>query len=337
MAARIDRLSQDDKRLLQTAAVIGTDVPLSLLQAVAEMPEETLHRGLVHLQAAEFLYETSLFPERVIYLQACPDPRGGLRQSAPGADDMLSHARIVEALELLSSNRLADQVERLAHHAMRGEVWDKALLYFRQAGDKALAHSAHQEAVAYFEQALDALSYLPETRDTRAQAIDLRLSLRVALRPFGDFERILAYLREAEAEAETIDDPRRLGQVAGALAIHFRAMGAHDQGIAAGKRALACATASGDVILYALANQHLGNVYEGQNDYRRAIDFFGKTVVSLEKAQPYERHGQISYPPCKPVPGSLRARPSWACSLRASTLGSRGYGLPRWLIIPQAS
>ena len=64
LAARIDRLPPEEKRLLQTAAVIGTEVPLTLLQAIAELPEAALQRGLTHLQAAEFLYETRLFPER---------------------------------------------------------------------------------------------------------------------------------------------------------------------------------------------------------------------------------------------------------------------------------
>src|SRR5215831_6312637 len=58
LAARIDRLPPEEKRLLQTAAVIGTEVPLPLLQAIAASPEEGLHRGLAHLQTAEFLYET---------------------------------------------------------------------------------------------------------------------------------------------------------------------------------------------------------------------------------------------------------------------------------------
>src|SRR4029077_9462665 len=66
------------------------------------------------------------------------------------------HARIVEALEALAGDRAAEQVERLAHHALRGEVWDKALAYLRQAGEKALARSAHREAVGSFEQALSA-------------------------------------------------------------------------------------------------------------------------------------------------------------------------------------
>jgi predicted ATPase len=64
LAARIDRLPADDKRLLQTAAVIGTDVPLPLLQAITELPETALYRSLTHLQAAEFLFETRFFPER---------------------------------------------------------------------------------------------------------------------------------------------------------------------------------------------------------------------------------------------------------------------------------
>ena len=81
---------------------------------------------------------------------------------------------------------VAEQVERLAHHALRGEVWDKALTYCQQAGEKAMARSAHREAVGYFEQALSALAHLPETRDTREQAIDLRLALRSALLPSGD-------------------------------------------------------------------------------------------------------------------------------------------------------
>jgi len=63
LAARIDRLPPEDKRLLQPAAVIGTEVPWPLLQAIADGPEEALHQGLTRLQAAEFLYEARLFPE----------------------------------------------------------------------------------------------------------------------------------------------------------------------------------------------------------------------------------------------------------------------------------
>ena len=168
LAARIDRLPPEEKQLLQSAAVIGTEVPLALLQAMAEVPEEPLRLGLTHLQAAEFLYETRLFPEieytfkhaltqQVAYETLLQERRRAL------------HARIVEALEALAGERVAEQVERLAHHALRGEVWDKALAYCRQAGEKAMARSAHREAVGSFEQALSALPHLPETaRHARA-------------------------------------------------------------------------------------------------------------------------------------------------------------------------
>jgi tetratricopeptide (TPR) repeat protein len=295
LAARIDRLPPEEKQLLQTAAVIGTEVPLALLQAMAEVPEEALRLGLTHLQATEFLYETCLFPEheytfkhaltqQVAYETLLQERRRAL------------HARILEALEAPAGDRVAEQVERLAHHALRGAVWDKALIYFRQAGEKALARSAHREAVQYFEQALSVLAHLPETRDTIEQAIDLRLALRTALLPSDDSGRIPASLREAEALAAALDDPQRLAQVSFFQAVDFFRMGAHDQAIAAAQRALAPASAGGNVVLHALANLHLGRVYQAQGDYRQAIDCLGHTVASLAGARRRERFGLAALP-----------------------------------------
>jgi class 3 adenylate cyclase/tetratricopeptide (TPR) repeat protein len=295
LAARIDRLPAEEKRLLQTAAVIGTEVPWPLLQAIADVPEAGLQRHLTALQSAEFLYETRLFPEHeytfkhaltheVAYGSLLLERRRAL------------HARIVEAMEALAGERVAEQIERLAHHALRGEVWAKALAYGRQAGEKAVARSAYREAVGYFEQALSALPHLPETRGTREQAIDLRFALRGALLPSGDFRRILVSLRETEALAEALDDPRRLGRVSVSLSFHLYVMGAHDQAIAAAQRALALATASGDVILQALANFYLGIASRARGDYRRAIACFGQTVASLDGARRRERFGEAFLP-----------------------------------------
>ena len=260
-----------------------------------EIPEATLHGALTHLQAAEFLYETRLFPEleytfkraltqQVAYESLLHERRRSL------------HARIVEALEALSGDRVAEVVERLAHHALRGEMWDKALAYSRQAGEKAMARSAHREAVGYFEQVLGALAHVPETRDTIEQAIDLRIALRSALWPSGDLGRILAYLREAEILAETLDDPRRLAQVLPFLSEHFRFMDAYDKAIAAGQRALALATASGEVVRQAQANQRLGFAYQAQGDYRRAIDCLRQSVAGFDGAQRREHFGQVILP-----------------------------------------
>jgi class 3 adenylate cyclase len=155
LAARIDRLPPEDKRLLQTAAVIGTDVSFTLLHAIADMSEETLPRGLAHLQAVEFLYEAQLFPE-----QEYTFTHALTHEVAYGSllleRRRVLHRRIVEALEALYPDRLAEHVEQLTHHALRGEVWDKALAYCRQAGAKAMTRSANREAVVCFEQALAA-------------------------------------------------------------------------------------------------------------------------------------------------------------------------------------
>jgi tetratricopeptide (TPR) repeat protein len=159
-----------------------------------------------------------------------------------------------------------------------------------------MARSAHREAVGYLEQALSALPHLSEQRDTREQAIGLRLALRTALRPLGDFGRILASLREAEALAESLDDPRRLAQVCRFLSAHSHDMGAYDQAIAAAQRALALATASGEVVPHALTNVYLGRAYEAQGDYRRAIDCFTQTAASLEGARRFERFGGATVP-----------------------------------------
>jgi class 3 adenylate cyclase/tetratricopeptide (TPR) repeat protein len=281
LAARIDRLPAEEKRLLQTAAVIGHDVPWRLLQAIADEPEAALHRGLAHLQTAEFLYETRLFPELEYTFKHALTHEvtyGSLLQERR----RILHARIVEALEAAADDQLVEQVERLAYHALRGEVWDKAVRYSKQAGDKAMARSAFREGVACFEQALTALPHLPEPHDTLAQAVDLRIALEGALLASGESRRGFAYLCEAEALATTLHDQRRLGRVLTAMIHGFWRMGDYDQALAYGERALALTAAGGDVFEQARAHSLLGTVYFSLGDYRQAIDALRRSIASLE-------------------------------------------------------
>jgi class 3 adenylate cyclase/tetratricopeptide (TPR) repeat protein len=282
LAARIDRLPPEEKRLLQTAAVIGTEVPLPLLQAVAGVPEAALHRSLTHLQATEFLYETRRFPEpeytfthalthEVAYNSLLLERRRVL------------HARLVEALEALTPEQMAEQVERLAHHALRGEVWDKAVRYCRQAGEKAVTRSAYRVAVAAFEQALGALQHLPESRVLCERAIDLRLALDFALWRLGDWVRVLASLREAEALAERLGDQRRLAQVSSEMADGFRILGDYERALMAGQRACTLAIALEDEALQIEANTQMGVIYYYRGDYGRAIEALRQTVTALAR------------------------------------------------------
>jgi class 3 adenylate cyclase/tetratricopeptide (TPR) repeat protein len=309
LAARIDRLPPEEKHVLQTAAVIGTEVPLPLLQVIAELPEADLHRSLAHLQAAEFLYETRLFPEREFTFKHALTHEvayNGLLQERR----RVLHTRIVEALEALSPDRLAEQVERLAHHAMRGEAWDKALAYNRQAGTRVTARSAYREAVAYFEQALTALAQLPEHRDTLEQAIDLRLDLRNVLFPLDEHARIFDHLCAAEALAERLDDPQRFGWIACYLCISFSAMSEHDRAIAAGQRALALATTSGAFDVQVVALTYLGVAYYAAGDFRQTLDVLRRVTALLTGEWGATRFGT-------PVPPAVISRGYMAGSLAA--------------------
>jgi tetratricopeptide (TPR) repeat protein len=295
LAARIDRLPQEEKRLLQTAAVIGTEVPWPLLQAIADAPEEALYRSLAHVQAAEFLYETSLFPERVYTFKHALTHEvayGGLLRER----QRLLHGRIVAVIDQRYADRLVDQVERLAHHALRGEVWDKAVAYLRQAGDKALARSANREAVACFEQALVAVAHLPEGRARHAQAIDVRFGLRHALGQRLENDRILTYLHEAEVLAQALGDQHRLGWGAAYMTNCFGGKGDLPRAVEAGQRALALAGTLGDVALQVVTHLFLGRVYYGLGDYPQAIDLLRQNLASLEGTPFQERFGLPGLP-----------------------------------------
>jgi tetratricopeptide (TPR) repeat protein len=295
LAARIDRLPPAEKHVLQTAAVIGTAVPLPLLRAVVAEPAEALDRGLAHLQAAEFLYETALYPEReytfkhaltheVAYGSLLQDRRRAL------------HAQIVDAMEQRAADRLAEQVERLAHHAVQGEVWDKALAYCHQAGAKAMARPAYREAAACFEQALMALRHLPDSRAIQGHAIDLRLELRHALTRLGEQHQALAHLCAAEALARTLGDHRRLAHVSSHMANLFRVMGDYDRARAAGQHTRATAAVLGDAALQAAAHQHLGVIAFAVGDYRHAVECFKQNMALREAELVWEPLG-LSGPP----------------------------------------
>jgi tetratricopeptide (TPR) repeat protein len=290
LAARIDRLPPEEKRLLQTAAVIGTEVPLPLLQVIAELPEDALHRGLSHLQAAEFLYETWLFPEReytfkhaltheVVYSSLLQEQRRAL------------HGRIVQAIERLTPEQRAGQIERLAHHALRGEIWDRAVAYYRQAGARALSRPAYQEAGACFEQALVALQHLPEDRSTMTQGIDLRIDLHSVLHVLGEYGRVFDSLREAERLATALDDQRRLAEVSTGLSRYLWWTGDPERALVAGHRALAIATPLRDAAFERTLLSFLGTIYRARGDYRQAIEYVRRSLAACEGEQLYESYG----------------------------------------------
>ena len=295
MAARIDRLPPGEKRVLQSASVIGKDVPLRLLQAIAGLPEDVLRRDLARLRAGEFLYEVSLFPDFVYTFKHALTYEVAYRGLLQERRRAL-HARIVEAIEQLYPDRLAEHVEQLAHHALRAESWSQAVAYFRQAGGKAAARYAHRQAVASFEHALEALGHLPDDRATAEQAVDVRLALRNSLIPLGEHGRISDSLREAETIARALGDQHRIGQVAAHMSAHFLWTGDYDRALSSGQRAFTLTEALGALALRVQATFRLGQVHFARGDYRRAVEFLERNVAELTGDLLYQTFGLPYHP-----------------------------------------
>jgi transcriptional regulator with AAA-type ATPase domain/tetratricopeptide (TPR) repeat protein len=277
LAARIDRLSPEAKRLLQVASVVGKDVPFALLRTIAELPEEALRHELDALQAAEFLYVNRLeldleyafkhaLTHEVTY--------GGL----PHARRSELHAQIVGAIETLYRDRLGEHTERLAHHALSGELWEKAVQYLRRAGARAMSRSAYREAAEIYKQALVALSHRPANPDTIQKGIDIRIRLYWALYPIGEFETLLPHFEAAESLAEDFGDQRRLGTVSALFAGLLFTLGQQRRAVEYGERALAIGVALDDLTLRIQANFHLGQAHHAVGEYRRATELFTKNM-----------------------------------------------------------
>ena len=289
LTARIDRLPPHEKELLQTASVVGTDVPVAVLAAVSGASAEALADGLARLQATEFLYEARLFPDAGYAFKHALTHEVAYGSLLQGRRRAL-HARAVEAIERLYPERLAEHVERLAHHAVRGETWERAATYLRQAGEKATERSAYQQAAVCFEQALAALGHIPASRERLEQAIDLHLDAFGALVVTGALAKVPDHLHEAEALTARLGDERRLGWVLVALGNHAWVSGDSDRALEVCQHALAIATRLGDVPLRMRASTFLGLRQQTAGEYREGVEFLRRAAEAL---QLHERFGGV--------------------------------------------
>jgi tetratricopeptide (TPR) repeat protein len=289
LADRVDRLPFEEKHLLQTAAVIGVIVPLPLLRSVSGLPDDELYQYLARLQAAEFLYETNLYPEfeytfkhaltnEVVYGALLHERRTAL------------HGRIVGALERIAGDNLQDHIEELAHHAYRGELWEKAVVYSKEAAARAVSRSGFRNAVFCFEQALESVRHLPETPDTLKHAVDFRFEIRNALFMLGDFEEGLNYLEEAKAPAVALNDRSRLGMLFNFMTAHAQIQGNSEQAINYASQALNHTKAVEHLDLHIVAHYFLGVAYHNVGQYDQAIGVLER-ALSLIGNRKYERFG----------------------------------------------
>jgi DNA-binding NtrC family response regulator/tetratricopeptide (TPR) repeat protein len=308
--ARIARLDAGSRALLELVAVVGTEATLAVLRTASATSDTVMREGLERLQAAELLTERAL-PEPALAFKHALTREVAYTFLEPERRRIL-HARVAHAVECVYGERAGEQVERLAHHAFHGNLWDRAVGYLRQAGVRATARSDYGQAVAFLEQALLALERLPEGPECTRQAIDVRFELRNALLPLGEVRRALEHLREAERLAEASGDIRRLGWALISMTNCLVMVGGLGEAHRGGERAAQLADAFADPAMTIVSRTELGVVHQERGESERAIVLFREALGRLRPDQELERFGM-------PTPAAIYLR-----SLLAANLAERG-------------
>ena len=290
LADRVDRLPPLQKQLLQTASVIGVIVPLTLLRAVSGVADEQLSECLAELQAAEFLYESNLFPDleytfkhaltnEVVYNALLHERRIAI------------HGSVVRALEKIAAGNSAEYCEALAYHALRGELWEQAVQYSQQAAAKGMSRSAFLEAVAEYERGLDAAAHLTDSPSKLACQIDLHLEARNVLFLLGDSARVAKHLLAAEALAEQLGDEQRTARVLNFLNSYYGLAGDPERAIQIGQRALQLGAVQADLASSTVTYYYLGAAYNKTGQYALAVEALMSAVRKLGAGHRHERFG----------------------------------------------
>jgi tetratricopeptide (TPR) repeat protein len=288
---RLERLSDRARRLVAVAAVIGRQFDFALVQRAADMSEREAAEGVEELVRHRVLrgagdgLEFSHDYIREVATGEVPRP---LRTAL--------HRRVAESLEDVYAHDRAAHALALGTHYRHGEAWDKAATFLGLAGRQAAGRSAHHEAVACFEEALNALHRLPASREVDERGLDIRIELRQSLYPMGRFADLARHLREAERVADKLDDRSRLARVAAYTSNHAWITGDLSHALAFAERALALAEALGSAGLAVEANFRLGQVHWSLGRYRDAVCLFERCGTAVEPPGVAARYDPSGWP-----------------------------------------
>ena len=288
LMARLDRLDTGTKRIAQQAAVIGRIFQQRVLLKVAE-DVARLEADLSELEREELIRELRRDPDLAyIFKHALTQEVAYETLTVPQRRDL--HARVGAALEALVADRIGEYHAILGAHFLRGEVWDKAAMYYREAGDAAARLHAYPEASAHYGNAIQALHSLPPNDDTRREIVDVTLRQMVVSWGAEDPERNLAKLADAESLANVLPAPDggggtdrvRLARIHYWMGrIHYyrdqprEAIGYFQQVLAVGQEL-------GDEELLAIPLAVMGRALVVQGNFGKAIPILARAVTLLE-------------------------------------------------------
>jgi class 3 adenylate cyclase/tetratricopeptide (TPR) repeat protein len=288
--ARLDRLEDPLKRVLQVAAVIGSVLPYSVLAKVSGANGQ-LSLRLRDLQRLDLIRETRRRPDaEYVFKHAL------IRDVAYGTlltrQRKQLHRRVGEAMESLLGERLSEFQSIIAEHFLRAEAWARAADYLLRAGDEAARQAADAEARGHYEKAMHALARLPDTVENRRRRVDTTIKQAavsyIADRP----DRNLARLAAAEslaAELPTVASPTgedrlRLARVRYWTGRIHHVSGDPARAIGHYRQVLSIGQELGDEQLTAIPSAMIGLALAVQGQWAKASQLLDQAVPALEKA-----------------------------------------------------
>ncbi len=282
IAARIDRLAPEDKRLLQAAAVIGREVPHAVLERVADLGDDALRDGLARLQTAELLLERGSRAVRTYGFKHALT-QAAAYQGVPAATRAALHLRVLDALVALGGESRPETLPALAEHAAAGGDWLRALGFYREAGLQLLARDANREAARCLEQAIAVLARRAASGEPEDLALgcDLRFEAVQALYRVGELPRVTELASEALQIAERLGDPTRLAQVLAARTHMLSNEGRHAESMESGARALALADAHGLTMMRIWTGIIVGRTCLALGRFAEGIDALHRVIETI--------------------------------------------------------
>ncbi|MGY4457362.1 ATP-binding protein [Bradyrhizobium sp. LB13.1] len=267
IAARLDRVSRQERLVLQVAAALGPRSSEAVVRRVSDLPEDALRDCLAALDRAELLVKIDSdiadsleFRHEMVRQVTYESMVEKVRESV--------HARVLAAFE--SDEILRDDPDALCYHAMRAKDWPKAFDYGRSAAQKCLLRSAYADAVDYFRTAMSSLDKTPITSSRETNAIDLRMEARMAFIWSGRVAEWVDLGKEADQRASEIDDVGRRVAAKTVMAGGQNFYGTPTEAVTLGEEVVGLAEESGNPGWRNLAQYNLGQAYFLAGRYREA-------------------------------------------------------------------
>jgi predicted ATPase/class 3 adenylate cyclase len=295
VATRLDQIDLEALEVLQAAAVLGDESPVDVLRTVTELEPADFDPRFAKLTGADLFYQTGPFRAPVFRFR-----HALIRDVAYGqmlrARRRELHGRALQTLESLHETRLAENVERLADHAYQAEIWIKSAHYHKLACVRAASRGANAQAVSHLDRGLAVLSRAEPGEARDLLAIDLRLVALAPLWPFGDHERIISLLHEAQTCAQALGDKKCLAKIYSQLGTTLWLRGCHAEAMEVAERAHALARELEHFPLATAARFSLALLHHARGQLTDGLSMFRQLISEIRGPIASRRLGWAGYP-----------------------------------------